>query len=123
MTVRENPLAASVAQLYRNHEQRNMADLRIDEASQAALKARLASPEGRAALDELARIIADAFVRSLPEGTDLGLDTPEGRDAFRAAWPDIVDAFLHRRGPQGAKRKSVRMAKAATEKVVPKLRD
>ena len=39
-----------------------MADLRIDEASQAALKARLASPEGRAALDELARIIAGAFV-------------------------------------------------------------
>ena len=87
-----------------------MADLRIDEASQAALKARLASPEGRAALDDLARIIAGAFVRSLPEGTELGLDTPEGREAFRAAWPDIVDSFLHRRGPQGAKRKSVRMA-------------
>lgn len=100
-----------------------MADLRIDEASQAALKARLASPEGRAALDELARIIAGAFVRSLPEGTDLGLDTPEGREAFRAAWPDIVDSFLHRRGPQGAKRKSVRMAKAAAENVVPKLKD
>ncbi len=100
-----------------------MADLRIDEASQAALKARLASPEGRAALDELARIIAGAFVRSLPEGTDLGLDTPEGREAFRAAWPDIVDAFLHRRGPQPVKRKSVRTAKATAEKVVPKLKD
>jgi hypothetical protein len=123
MTVRENPLASGVTQLYRNHEERNMADLRIDEASQAALKARLASPEGKAALDELARIIAGAFVRSLPEGTDLGLDTPEGREAFRAAWPDIVDAFLHRRGPQRAKRNSVRMAKAAAEKVVPKLKD
>ena len=99
MTVGENPLAAGVAQLYWNHEERNMANLRIDEASQAALNARLASPEGRAALDELARIIAGAFVRSLPEGTDLRLDTPEGREAFRAAWPDIVDAFLHRRGP------------------------
>jgi hypothetical protein len=123
MTVRENPLASGVTQLYRNHEERNMADLRIDEASQAALKARLASPEGRAALDELARIIAGAFVRSLPEGTDLGLDTPEGREAFRAAWPDIVDAFLHRRGPQPVKRKSVRTAKATAEKVVPKLKD
>ncbi len=100
-----------------------MANLRIDEASQAALKARLASPEGRAALDELARIIAGACVRSLPEGTDLGLDTPEGREAFRAAWPDIVDAFLHRRGPQGAERKSVRMAKATAEKLVSKLKD
>jgi len=123
MTVGENPLAAGVVQLYRNHEERNMADLRIGEASQAGLKARLASPEGRAALDELARIITGAFVRSLPEGTDLGLDTPEGRDAFRAAWPDIVDAFLHRRGPQPVKRKSVRTAKATAEKVVLKLRD
>ena len=97
-----------------------MAYLKIDEASQAALKARLAS---RAALDELARIIAGAFVRSLPEGTDLGLDTPEGREAFRAAWPDIVDAFLHRRGPQPAKRKSVRTVNPPAEKVVPKLKN
>ena len=98
-----------------------MADLRIDEASQAALEARLASPEGRAAVDELARIIADAFARSLPEGTDLGLDTPEGKDAFRAAWPDIVDAFLHRPGPQPAKNKSVRKAKQ-TAAIEPKSR-
>ncbi len=88
-----------------------MADLRIDEASEAALKARLASPEGKAAVDELARIIAEAFARSVPEGTDLGLDTPEGKEAFRAAWPDIVDAFLHRREPQPAKKKGFRKAK------------
>ncbi len=92
-----------------------MADLRIDEASEAALKARLASPEGKAAVDELARIIAEAFARSVPEGTDLGLDTPEGKEAFRAAWPDIVDAFLHRRGPQPAKKKGVRKAKPTAE--------
>ena len=97
-----------------------MADLRIDEASQAALKARLASPEGRAALDELARIIAGAFARSLPEGTDLGLDTPEGREAFRAAWPDIVDAFLYRRGPQPSKKKAAIRAKLAAENALPK---
>jgi hypothetical protein len=91
-----------------------MADLRIDEASEAALKARLASPEGKAAVDELARIIAEAFAQSVPEGIDLGLDTPEGKAAFRAAWPDIVDAFLHRRGAQSAKKKCVRKAKQAT---------
>ena len=123
MTVGENPLAASVVQLYRNHEERNMADLKIDEASQAALNARLASPEGRAALDELARIIAGAFVRILPEGTDLRLGTPESREAFRAAWPDIVYAFLHRRGPRPARRKSIRTVKSPAEKVVPKLKD
>lgn len=92
-----------------------MADLRLDEASEATLKARLASPEGRAAVVELARIIAESFARSLPEGTDLGLDTPEGMEAFRAAWPDIVDAFLHRRGPQPAKKKGVRTAKQTAE--------
>ena len=92
-----------------------MAHLRIDEASEAALKARVASPEGKAAVVELARIIAEAFARSVPEGTDLGLDTPEGEEAFRAAWPDRVDAFLHRRGPQPTKKKSVRKAKKTTE--------
>ena len=35
-----------------------MADLIIDEASKAALAARLASPEGQAAIQELAGIIA-----------------------------------------------------------------
>jgi hypothetical protein len=92
-----------------------MADLRIDEASEAALKARLASPEGRAAVDELARIIAEAFARSVPEGTDLGLDTPEGKAAFRDAWPDIVDGFLHGRRSQPAKQKGVRKAKKTAE--------
>lgn len=97
-----------------------MADLRIVEASQAALKARLASPEGRAALNELARIIAGAFARSLPEGIDLGLDTPEGREAFRAAWPDIVDAFLFRRGPQPIKKRTARREKPAADNELPK---
>ena len=96
-----------------------MADLRIDEASEAARKARLASPEGKAAVDELARIIAEAFARSVPEGIDLGLDTPEGKAAFRAAWPDIVAAFLHGRGPQPAKKKGIRKAKQ-TAKIEPK---
>jgi len=85
-----------------------MADLRIDAASQDALKARLASPEGKAALDRLAQIIAEALVESLPPGTDLGLDTWEGMDALRAAWPDIVDAFLFRRAP--AKKKAGKKA-------------
>jgi hypothetical protein len=94
-----------------------MANLRIDAASQEALKARLASPEGRAALDRLAQIIAEAFVESIPPGTDLALDTREGMDAVRTAWPDIVDAFLFRRGPTPAKKKAKKKAskKAAGE--------
>jgi hypothetical protein len=115
----ENPCAAGFTQRHRIDEERNMADLRIDEASQAALEARLASPEGNAALSELARIIAETFARYVPEGTDLGLDTPEGKGAFRAAWPDIVDVFLHRRGPKPAKKKGVKKTKQAAEDVTP----
>jgi uncharacterized protein with gpF-like domain len=53
----------------------------------------------------------------LPEGRDLGLDTPEGSEAFSAAWPDIVDAFLFRRGPQPNKKKVARRKKPAAEDV------
>jgi hypothetical protein len=116
----ENPCAAGFTQRHRIDEERNMADLRIDEASQAALEARLASPEGNAALSELARIIADAFARSLPVDIDLALDTPEGREALRAAWPDIVDAFLFRRGPPPAKKNTARKVKPVAEDVHPK---
>lgn len=77
-----------------------MADLIIDEESRAALEARLASPEGRAAIDRLAGIITESFVRSLPRGIDSALDTPQGMAALREAWPQIVDAFLFRRGPE-----------------------
>lgn len=77
-----------------------MADLIIDEESRAALEARLASPEGRAAVDRLAGIIAESFARSLPSGVDLALDTPEGMAALKQAWPQIVDAFLFGRGPE-----------------------
>ena len=77
-----------------------MADLIIDEASRAALAARLASPEGQAAIRELAGIIAESFVRSLPPDIDLALDTAEGQAALKEAWPQIVDAFLFRRGPE-----------------------
>ena len=59
-----------------------MADLIIDEASQAALAAQLASPEGQAAIQELAGFIAESFVRSLPPEVDLALDTPEGLAAL-----------------------------------------
>ncbi len=83
-----------------------MADLVIDEASRAALDARLASPEGRVALDDLARTIAESFARSLPTDVDLALDTPDGQADFREAWPAIVDAFLFRRGPKPKARRS-----------------
>ena len=75
-----------------------MADLIIDEASTAALAARLASAEGQAAIQELAGIFAESFIRSLPPEIDLALDTPEGVAALKEAWPQIVDAFLSRRG-------------------------
>jgi hypothetical protein len=82
-----------------------MADLIIDETSKAALAARLASPEGQAAIRELAGIIAESFARSLPPDVDLALDTPEGLAALKEVWPQIVDAFLFRRGPESRPRK------------------
>ena len=73
-----------------------MAELRISEASEKALQARLASPEGKEALRKLARLIADAAIEAMPPELLATLDTREGKKAFRAAWPDIVSAFLFR---------------------------
>ncbi len=71
-----------------------MADLRISEASQETLRARLASPEGKQALLRLAQIIADMAVDAMPPAEREALKTPEGMKAFLAAWPDLVEAFL-----------------------------
>jgi hypothetical protein len=73
-----------------------MADLRISEASQEALRARLASPEGQEALLKLARLIADTAIDAMPPDLLETLDTPEGMQAFLEAWPDLVSAFLYR---------------------------
>lgn len=78
-----------------------MAKLRISEASEKALQERLASPEGKEALMKLARLIADAAIKAMAPELLASLDTREGKKAFRAAWPDMVSAFLFR----GAERK------------------
>lgn len=74
-----------------------MAELRNSQASRDALKARLATPEGKAALDELARLIAESALKAMPPELLESLETKQGMAAFRAVWPDVVDAFLFRR--------------------------
>lgn len=71
-----------------------MADLHISEASQEALRARLASPEGREGMSELVGLIVEAVLDVMPPELLETLDTPEGMEAFTAAWPDMVDAYL-----------------------------
>jgi hypothetical protein len=77
-----------------------MADIRISKASTDALKARLATPEGKAALLKLANLIAQTAVDAIPSDLRDLLKTKEGMEAFRAAWPDIVEAFLLRGASQ-----------------------
>ena len=92
-----------------------MAELRISEASEKALQARLASPEGKEALRKLARLIADAAIEAMPPELLATLDTREGKKAFRAAWPDIVSAFLYRgteKKPRKTRRKRGGTAKS-----------
>jgi hypothetical protein len=71
-----------------------MDDIRTSPASLDALKARLATPEGRAALLKLANLIAQTAVEAIPPDLRGSLRTNEGMAAFRAAWPGIVKAFL-----------------------------
>ncbi|MEO8064769.1 MAG: hypothetical protein ABI821_18710, partial [Pseudomonadota bacterium] len=73
-----------------------MPGLRISEASQKALRARLASAEGEEALMKLARLIADSAIDELSPDLRATSDTPEGTKAFLDAWPDLVSAFLFR---------------------------
>lgn len=73
-----------------------MTDLQITDPSLAALKARLATPEGRQALLKLANLIAESAVEAIPPELRHSLKTAEGLAAFQRAWPDIVEAFLFR---------------------------
>ena len=79
-----------------------MAELRISQASQDALKARLATPEGKEALNDLAQADRRVGVRGDAAGLAGVAGDEEGMAAFREAWPDIVDAFLFRRGSKPA---------------------
>jgi hypothetical protein len=89
-----------------------MAEVRISQASQDALKARLATPEGKEALKKLAKLIAESAFEAMSPDLLASLETKEGMAAFREVWPDIVDAFLFRRGSKPAatadKRKGAR---------------
>ncbi|MGE0465317.1 MAG: hypothetical protein AB7P44_02585 [Steroidobacteraceae bacterium] len=71
-----------------------MAEFRISPAFRAALKARLESPKGQQALDELARLIAETAFQAMPSDLRETLATEAGMAAFREAWPDIVEAFF-----------------------------
>jgi hypothetical protein len=73
-----------------------MAELRLDEASRKALEERLKSAEGQEMVNRLARLIAQSAAEHMPADLLRSLDTREGEAAFRAAWPEIVDAFLFR---------------------------
>lgn len=79
-----------------------MAELIISEDFREALKSRIASPEGQKALNDLAHLIAETAFEAMPPDLQASLATEEGMAAFREAWPDIVDAFLFRRGGKSA---------------------
>jgi hypothetical protein len=59
-----------------------MADLKLAPGFEEALRARLQTPEGQHAMTRFAELLLDT------------LETTEGRKAFEAAWPSIVDAYF-----------------------------
>jgi hypothetical protein len=59
-----------------------------------SLTDRLATKDGQQQLLHLANLIARSAVESLPPELRQSLTTPAGIDAFRAAWPGIVEDFL-----------------------------
>lgn len=71
-----------------------MTELRLSQASRDARQAHCATLEGRAALDELARLIAQTALDAMPPDRLATRETDERMAAFRKAWPDIVNAFL-----------------------------
>lgn len=71
-----------------------MAQFRVAPESINALKARLQTPEGQAALDRLARIIIDRAVEATPPELRSVLGTPEARPLLEELWPEIVAAFF-----------------------------
>lgn len=94
-----------------------MAELRLDEASRKALEERLRSPEGQEILDCLAGLIARSAAERMPADLLRSLDAKEGKAAFRAAWPGMVDAFLFRqprpRNSKGKPSKASRLPRVA----------
>jgi len=64
-----------------------MAELRLSQASREALQAHCATPEGRAAVDELARLIAQTALDAMPPDLLATRETDERMAAFRKAGP------------------------------------
>jgi hypothetical protein len=71
-----------------------LADLIIDEASQASLRQRAATPEGKAALNEFIKLIAQWSVDIMTLEIREAVSTPEGMAEFMKLWPEIVDAYF-----------------------------
>jgi hypothetical protein len=65
-----------------------------EESHQAAQEPRQAKP----ALDSLARLIVESFVKTIPPDVaaalSLRLKTKEGKKEFAESWPIIVDAYF-----------------------------
>ena len=68
----------------------------IDEASRQATRER---PEAKQALDSLAKLIVESFVKTIPQDMAAGLarrlKTKEGKKEFAEIWPSVVDAYFH----------------------------
>jgi hypothetical protein len=71
-----------------------MADLKLAPGFEEALRARLQTPEGQHAMTRFAELIARRVVETFPPELLDTLETTEGRKAFEAARPSIVDAYF-----------------------------
>lgn len=71
-----------------------MADLRLAPVFHEALKARMATPEGKEAMNRLVGLIAEAAVKAIPPELLSSFSTREGKKALKAMWPEIVDAYF-----------------------------
>ena len=71
-----------------------MAELRLAPGFQEALQARLATPEGKEAMDGLVGLIAEAVAKAMPPELLSSLNTRKGKKALKAIWPEIVDAYF-----------------------------
>lgn len=68
----------------------------VDEESFRAARDR---PGAKQALDSLAKLVVESFVKSIPPDVAAGLTrrlkTKAGKKEFAESWPLIVDAYLH----------------------------
>jgi hypothetical protein len=81
-----------------------MAELRLAPGFHEAIRARLETPEGKAAMERLVALIAERTVKILPPEFLDTLDTPDGRKKLEELWPVIVDAYFHGlRNPKSSK--------------------